>query len=276
MEKKGLLLGFGSGFFKRLQAGFFLDEFLGMGAFLLGRTNDDESAIGSGDTATDEQHAIGAAGNDAQVLDRDPVHTHVGWHLLVFPNAAWSETATDGTCPAVHHGSVGLALAFEIVQFHGTLESLALGNTDRIHPLAFLKGLNAQLGIGSGEVLVAFEAEFANEILGLRTGLFEVAEVRLVGAAFLFVAHANLHGGVTVCFLLLDLKNIIIADINSCNADGFTIGVIDVSHAEFFSEESETDHIFGWQGWLSGVDQHRGGNRSGWDSVGRNFAKVKN
>ena len=67
----------------------------------------------------------------------------MSWHFLILPDAARGEAATNGTCPAVHHGTVGLTLAFETVALHDARETTALGDADDVNPLTFLK----QIGV---------------------------------------------------------------------------------------------------------------------------------
>src|SRR5262245_23880653 len=86
---------------------------------LLGRTNDHETGLGAGDAAADEEDAVlRAGGDDLEILHGAVVHAHVAGHPLVLPHAAGSETATNSARPAVHHGTVRLALTGEAVTLH--------------------------------------------------------------------------------------------------------------------------------------------------------------
>jgi hypothetical protein len=72
-----------------------LDGLLGGDGFL-GRTNEDNLAVGAGETALDEQKVfLGEDLDDAEILDGTLHLTHVAWHALTLKDVTRSLTHPD-------------------------------------------------------------------------------------------------------------------------------------------------------------------------------------
>jgi hypothetical protein len=163
-----------------------------LGLALDRRADDDETAARAGDRAADEQDVVGFADlDDAEVLHRDALIAHVTGHAVVLVNAAGGGTAADGAVAAVGLRAVGGALAVEIVLLHRALETFALGDADDVDVLAGLEaGDRDRIALLD---LFAVGGELADEALGRRAGLLEVAEFGLGDAMFLLVEDADLR-----------------------------------------------------------------------------------
>ena len=207
---------------------------LGSGA-LFGGADDDKAFLGTGDAAGDENDIVlGAAAHDLQILRGAAVDAHVAGHFLVFPDAAGSEAATDGTRPAVHHGTVGHPETTEVVALDDAGEAFALRGTDHINPLTGGEVGSVQLGAdfwsGTG-----FDTEFTSVIFRGGTCLFEVTDFWFRGTALPLVNEPDLDGGITVCFGVLNLGDFVLTYVNDGHGDGFAFVVVDVGHAQFFA-----------------------------------------
>ena len=127
----------------------------------------------------------------------------------------------------------------EVVAAHHTLEALALGGADDIHPSTLFKELAARVLSTLCRKLGGLHAELLEELRRLDTQLLEVTGNRLAQAALLLSVEGNLDSGVTVLIRRLNLGEGVTGYIDDGDGDhGTGLLVEDAGHTNLFTNKS--------------------------------------
>src|SRR5690606_9160866 len=204
-----------------------------------GGADQDDSTLGAGNSALDEQQAgLGVDGVDREVLRGVLDGTHATGH----PHAL--EDATRGRGPAdrarlavVAVLTVGRTDTGEVVALHDTSGALALGGRGDVD-------LRARLEHLSGDLLAQLVAgrirgAQLDQVTARRdAGLLEVARVRLVDLAGIDLAEADLDGGVAVDVLAADLRDDVGRRLHDGDGDEVVVLVPDLGHAQLGAHDA--------------------------------------
>ncbi len=203
---------------------------------LLGRTNEDNLAVGTGETALDEQKVFFREDlDDAEVLDSTLHLAHVARHTLTLKDVTRSLAHADRADSAVHHVTVGVRLAIHVVALHDALETTALDRADHVDHLAggeLLDGDDvADLSL-SGTGL----ADFVKMGVGRDARLAKVADFAGRHAALLLGTETDLDGIIAILIDGLYLGDGTGARLDDRDRDEVIVRVIDLGHSDFFTE----------------------------------------
>src|SRR6266550_9006706 len=152
-------------------------------------------------------------------------------HAHVFPDAPWSGTIADGSIPAMHHRAMRFGLAVHIVFSDNALKPLPLGLANHVDDIARCELADFEVD-GAFQGSPVRKTKFPHELFRIRTALFKMAEKRAGDALFLLRIKADLHGGITVAFGGLNLRDGITARFYNSNGGRLALVIIDAGHTD--------------------------------------------
>ena len=171
-----------------------------------------------------------------QVADGDALRSHVAGHLHPFEHAAWAARA-DGAGRAVAvRLAVGLGSAGKAVALDPASEASADAGAGNVHPIAFLEDLHSDAiaHLVLADIVCLELAQVAQVAQTLQVATLGFVDV-------LGDAEAELHGGVAVGILGLDLSDQARPSLDDGGAAKPALLVEGLEHAELAAEQS-LDH----------------------------------
>ena len=132
-------------------------------------------------------------------------------------------------------GTMGCALAFEVVTLHRSGETLALAHGSDIDKLASSECVDFDF-LSNFEVVDVVETKLEHALTGSNASFFEVTAVGAIQLASVLLTEGHLQGVVPIAFNGLDLHHAHWSDVQ--HGHGYNaVGVIPyLCHADFFAD----------------------------------------